>query len=77
MCELPGLVMLVLQLLSHHVATSPVSAAVAFSHVAYFEKSHMQYLVKQCKVRLSHLQYYDVGEPRCGIYHDGLPHSWA
>ena len=38
-----------------HVAALPSSDAVAFSDVAFFEKSHMQYRVKQCKKELSHL----------------------
>ena len=62
MCELLGLVMLPLQELSRHVTTLPGSAAVAFSNVGKFDKSHMQYLVKQCTVGLSHLQHYDVVE---------------
>ena len=55
MCELLGLVMLPLQELSGHVATLPGSDAVAFSNVAFFEKSHLQYRVKQCKEEVSHL----------------------
>ena len=61
-CELLGLVMHLLQLSSGHVATLPGSAAFAFSNVASLERSHMQYLVKQCKVGLLHLQHYlDLG----------------
>ena len=55
-CELRCLVMLPLQRLLCHVAALPGSAALKFLNVAIFEKNHIQYLVQQCKVGLSHLQ---------------------